>query len=178
MAQEAEATKADAPKTDAEPTTDDKAEAPKSEDKDSPSTFPREYVESLRSEAAANRKRAAEAESRVEEFENQNKSELEKAQTKATKAEQKAAEAETKLLVYTIAAEKKVPAEAVGFLKGNTREDLEASADQLLTLVKSSDNNDKTDFDGGAREPAPESKTPEQAHNDLILRMIGAAREE
>ena len=176
MGQEPE-NKDNATKTDAEPTPDKPVEA-KPEENKNPDTFPREYVEQLRSEAAAQRTARQEAEKKVEEFENANATELEKAQSKASKAEQKAAEAESKLLRFTVAAEKEVPADAVAFLQGNTREELEASADKLLTLVKSSNGNDKTDFDGGAREPAPESKTPEQAHNDLIMQMIGQARQE
>ena len=176
MGQEPEP-KADATKTDAEPTPDKPVEA-KPEDTKSPDTFPREYVEQLRSEAAAQRTARQEAEKKVEEFENANASELEKAQSKASKAEQKAATAEAALLKFTIAAEKEVPADAVALLQGDTREELEASADKLLTLVKNPNGNDKTDFDGGAREPAPERKTPEEAHNDLIPKMIGAAKQE
>lgn len=177
--------KADATKTDAEPTTDKTAEPTTGTASTGtanltvkPDTFPREYVEQLRSEAAAQRTARQEAEKKVEEFENANATELEKAQSKASKAEQKAAVAEAALLKFTIAAEKEVPADAVAFLQGDTREELEASADKLLTLVKNPNENDKADFDGGPREPAPESKTPEQAHNELILQMIGAAREQ
>jgi hypothetical protein len=56
-------------------------------------------------------------------------------------------------------------------LKGTTREELEASADKILSLVKKPDTSDtKPDFDGGAREPAPDPETPEQAHNKEVLR--------
>ena len=119
-------------------------------------------------------KRANELAAKVQEFESANQSELEKLTTKATKAEQAKAEAEAKLTRYEVAAAKNVPAEAVDFLKGTTREELEASADRLLELVKSRNDNDSTpDFDGGAREPAPEPKSPEQQHNEEILGLLG-----
>lgn len=118
-------------------------------------------------------KRANELAARVEEFENANASEIEKAQGKVTKAEQRAEAAEAKLLRYLVAAEQEVPAEAVDLLQGTTREDLEASAAKILSLVKNRNTNEAPDFDGGPREPAPENKTPEQEHNELVLGLFG-----
>ena len=139
-----------------------------------PKTFDADYVKTLRSESAANRKKAQEAIARIEELEARDQSELEKAQTKAAKLEQAKVEAEAKLLRYEVAAEKDVPAEALDFLTGNTREELEAKADKLLELVKSrNENTPEPDFDGGAREPAPENLTPEEEHNRLFLQAMG-----
>ena len=140
-----------------------------------PKTFDADYVKSLRSESAANRKKAQEAIARIEELEARDQSELEKAQTKAAKLEQAKVEAEAKLLRYEVAAEKDVPAEALDFLTGNTREELEAKADKLLELVKSRNNTPEPDFDGGAREPAEENLTPEEEHNRLFLQAMGLA---
>jgi hydroxylamine reductase (hybrid-cluster protein) len=118
-------------------------------------------------------KRANELAAKVEEFENQNRSELERLTAKVTKAEQAKGEAETRLLRYEIAAEKQVPADALDLLNGTTREELEASADKILNLVKSRTDTDKApDFDGGAREPAPDAD-PATAHNREVLKLLG-----
>ena len=63
-----------------------------------------------------------------------------------------------------------MPAEAVSFLTGDTREELEANADKLLKLTKAEQN---PDFDGGARQTAEEAKSPEVAHNETILESLG-----
>lgn len=73
---------------------------------------------------------------RLAEIEEANKSEAEKLQTRAELAEKKLAEREAAdeaaALVKEIAAAKGVPESA---LRGSTREDLEAHADQLLALI-------------------------------------------
>ena len=109
----------------------------------------------------------------MREFEEANSSELEKAQTKVTKAEQAKTEAETRLLRFEVAAAKQIPADAIDLLNGNSQEELEASADKILALVKNRNTNETPDFDGGAREPAPEALTPEQEHNKTVLALMG-----
>lgn len=52
-----------------------------------------------------------------------------------------------------VALQKKVPAELIDRLRGDTKEDLEADADQLLDLVKSPAPG--PGLDGGSRDPAP-----------------------
>lgn len=137
----------------------------------SPETFDADYVKQLRAEAAKHRKEAQEAKARAEEFEERDKSELEKLTGKLTKAEQAKAEAEGRLLRFEVAAEKQVPSDALDLLVGNTREELEAKADKLLSLVKKPE--ETPDFDGGAREPAADPVTPEDAHNKDILALMG-----
>lgn len=133
-------------------------------------TFDEDYVKQLRQEAAKYRTEAQEAKGKLSEREEAEQSDLEKAQTKLSKAEQTAAEATGKLLRYEVANDKKVPADAVEFLQGDTRESLEASADKILALVKTEE---KTpDFDGGARTPAPEPESPEEEHNKTILEAL------
>lgn len=154
------------------------AEAPKPEEapsEEQPKTFDADYVKTLRGENAQWRIKAQQAEERAQELEDAQKSELEKAQTKAARLEQKAAEAESSLLRFEIAAEKKVPAEALDLLTGSTREELEAKADRLLELVKAKESG-TPEFDGGAREPAPSPKTPEQEHNELAMALFGAPK--
>jgi hypothetical protein len=138
-----------------------------------PETFPREVVESLRSEAAQRRIEVQQLKEQLEERDERDKTEIEKALSKATKAEQAKAAAETALLRYQVAAEKQIPGEALELLNGNTREELEASADKILSLVKSrTENNDTPNFDGGAREPAPDTD-PTKAHDAAVLKLLG-----
>src|SRR5690349_18062627 len=103
--------------------------APESKDESTPAvtgdkTFDAAYVAELRKEAAKYRTEAQEAKGKLSEREEAEQSNLEKAQTKLAKAEQKAAENENALLRFTVANEKKVPADAVEFLRGSSREDL------------------------------------------------------
>lgn len=133
--------------------------------------FDADYVKELRSENAARRNEVNELKSRIEDFESANASELEKAQSKAAKKEQEAQEALSKLLRHEVADEKQVPVKARKYLTGSTREELEANADELIADFKGSEQT--PDFDGGAREPAPEPKSPEQQHNDVVLGLIG-----
>lgn len=99
-----------------------------------------------------------------------NASELEKAQKSKSKAEQERDESRSTLLRFQIANEKEVPADAVEFLRGSTREELEASAEKLLAIAKPETT---PDFNGGAREPAPEPLSPEQQHNRDALKVLG-----
>lgn len=142
-------------------------------DPSKPETFSREYVENLRKEAAANRKAAKDAQDKIDELADRDKSEADKAKARADRAEARASKAEADLLRHSVAASKKVPADAVDLLQGSTQDELEASADKLLGLIKASGGGDKpADFDAGARPPAPAQKSPEQAHNDLLVGML------
>jgi hypothetical protein len=170
MPQEGEATtpqEGQEPKPAAEPKED---QEPKGK-QPPPETFDREYVEKLRAEAAKHRTEAQEAKARAQEYEDRDKSELEKLDGKLKKAEEAKLAADTKLLRFEVAAEKKVPADAVALLSGTTREELEAQADKLLELTKEAGKS--PDFDGGAREPAPEQRKPEEAHNRDLLKLLG-----
>lgn len=142
---------------------------------DAAKTFDAAYVKQLRTEAAGNRKRASEAETRLAELEERDKSDAQKAQTKAERAEARATEAESKLLRYEVATEKKIPADAMDLLVGDTREELEAKADKLLALTKASAAT--PEFDGGVREPAPEPKSPEDSHKDTLMGLFGRGNE-
>lgn len=138
-----------------------------------PTTFSPEYVRELRSEAARHRKEAQEAKAKAAEYEDRDKSELEKITGKLSKAEERAQAAENSLLRFQVAAEKQLPRELIPRLRGNTEEELAADADELLNLVKSRNDNERPDFDGGAREPAPEPKTPEEQHDEAVLGLLG-----
>jgi hypothetical protein len=164
-----------APAEGQEPKADEPKEAPDTQPSASgePTTFSPEYVKELRAEAARHRKEAQEAKAKASEYEDRDKSELEKITGKLTKAEERAQAAENTLLRFQVAAEKQLPKELIPRLRGSTEEELAADADELLNLVKSRNDNDKPDFDGGAREPAPEPKTPEEQHNEAILGLMG-----
>lgn len=145
-----------------------KEEAPKPKAEE-PKTFDADYVKQLRTENAQARKARQDLEAKLNEYEERDKSELEKLTGKITKAEGRADAAEAKLLRYAVAQEKEVPAKLVPLLTASTREDLESQADLILENAKPA----SPDFDGGARETAPEPKTPEQAHSELIATLFG-----
>ena len=143
---------------------------PVSEPKGEEKSFSADYVAQLRAEAAKYRTEAQEAKGKLTEREEAEKSDLEKAQSKLAKLERERDEATASLLRFQVASEKEVPAEAVEFLQGKSREELEASADKILGLVQKPA---VPDFDGGSREPVPEPETPEDAHTKLFLKALG-----
>jgi hypothetical protein len=163
----------DAPAQEAETApveTPNDAEAPEAEAESK--QFDEGYVKKLRAEAAKYRTEAQEAKAKAQEYEDAQKTELEKAQDRLTQTETAKAEAEAKLLRYEVAAEKNVPANLLELLVGGSKEELEQKADLILENVKPAEAPQAT-FDGGPREPAPEPKTPDQAHNDLVIGLLG-----
>lgn len=142
-------------------------------------TYPESYVRQLRREASGYRTRVAELDTRVaelegklQEHEDEGKSEAERLIDKATSAEQRALEAEMRLLRYEIATERGLDMDAARFLTGSTREEVEHRADELVKLLESRPKQ-SAGFDGGARLPAPPKGTPEEEHNDFLLRTLG-----
>ena len=145
---------------------DDDAGDPKS-----PRTYSESYVRQLRRESSGYRTRLAEVEARLQEFADRDKSDSEKQGEKLVAAETRATEAESRLIRYEVAAERGLDMQAAGFLVGTSRDEIEASADELAKLLK--DKGKPPSFDGGARTPAPEEKPPGEAHNDFLLRALG-----
>ncbi len=168
MAQEAESTPQEG-QTPA-PATEMKVEVKPEGDAKS---FDADYVKSLRSENAQHRKKAQELEGRLQEIEERDQSEVEKAKGKLTKAEQRAADAESKLIRYQVAQEKAVPAKLVPLLTAADKEGLEAQADLILENAIPVQ---VPDFDAGVKDPAPDPKTPDQAHNELAAALFGVPR--
>jgi hypothetical protein len=119
-------------------------------------------------DARKERKRAEAAEQKAKEFEDRDKTAQEKADAKATEAETKAAKAEAKLLRMEVAGEKKLPVSLASRLQGETKEELEADADELLKQVTPQE---ATDFDGGPRPGGP-AKTD---MDSMIRRAAGRA---
>jgi len=153
-----------------EPATTD---GPKPEPEKTPAKVPDEsYVKALRKEASETRKRLEAATARLQEIENEGKSESEKLQARAAESERRASEAEAKLLRVEVAASRNFQAAAIPLLGGVTREEIEASADALEAFVKANETT-APGFDGGARQTPEATKTPEEAHNQLLLRALG-----
>lgn len=162
------------PAADAKPEEPAAPEGPKPEkETPAPTKAPDEaYVKSLRKEAADNRKALEAANARLREIEDRDKSEAEKATERAAESDRRAVEAEAKLLRLEVAAARKFRASAVDLLTGTTREEIEASADRLATFAKDNET-PAPGFDGGARTTPAETKSPEQAHNDWLMRALG-----
>jgi hypothetical protein len=73
-------------------------------------------------------------------YEKSLKPEQERLAEELAQAKTEAIEASVKLLKYEIANQKGIPGDAVDLLAGQTREDLEASADKLVSLIANQSN--------------------------------------
>jgi len=132
------------------------------------------YVKELRKEAADRRQQVASLEERLQELEDADKSEQEKLTERLTKRERELEESTTKLLRFEIASEHGLDLSAAKFLSGSTREEMELRAEELTQLLQDKAKaKPAAGFDGGARRRAPEQKTPEEAHQDLLLTAFG-----
>lgn len=124
---------------------------------DSAETFDADYVKKLRQEAAKYRTEAkanADAAKKLAEIEESKKSEADRA-ADALKAQTERAEtAEAALLRYEVATDKGVPPKAMRLLSGATREEIEASADDVLELI------------GDAGKPRTPKPNPAQREGD------------
>lgn len=129
----------------------------------------------LKAERAARKageKRTRELETRLREFEDRDKTESEKLTQRAAESERRAVEAEAKLLRVQVAAERGFKASAIPLLNGTTLEEIQASADALAAYA--TDNQTPVPgFDGGARTTPAETQSPEQAHNEWLMKAIG-----
>ena len=72
---------------------------------------------------------------RWREYEASQKSEHEKLADELAKAKSEASESASRLMRYEIAAQKGISADALDLINGSTREELEAAADKLLSLI-------------------------------------------
>lgn len=99
---------------------------------------PTETVDFWKQKAREQEKRAkdnAEAAKRLAELEESQKTETQRLTERADAEYKRAQDAEAKLLRYEVAAETGVPATTLKFLTGNTREEIEASAKDVLALI-------------------------------------------
>jgi hypothetical protein len=136
-------------------------------------TYSESYVKQLRREAASSRTRLSELEERLQEYEDRDKTEQQRLNDSLTSAERKAHAAEERLLRYEVAAERGLGMAAAAFLSGTTREEIELRAEELERLLAEQGRPATAGFDGGARPTVPEQKSPEEAHNELLLRSLG-----
>lgn len=113
---------------------------------DVPPAGERDYeseIKKLRAENAKHRTRNKELQSAADqlaEIENANKSATEKAAEQAAAALKRAEDAESKLMRLEIASEKGLPKKLANRLRGGTREELEADADELMSEFGGSGN--------------------------------------
>lgn len=127
--------------------------------------LPRKVVEEARREAAKYRTRAQEAEARLREIDDATKTEAEKALQRAEEAEARAAELERR----DVARDAGLPVSWADRLRGDSRDELLADAQQLAKEFNRPANN--ADWDAGPRPPAP-GGLPDDA--DPLTRMAHA----
>ena len=99
-------------------------------------------LDAERREKRAAEKRAAELEARLKEFEDRDKAESTRAIERAEAAEKAAAAAEARALRLEVASEKGLTAAQAKRLVGESREELEADAQELLDTFKPASNDD------------------------------------
>ena len=147
--------------------------------------FDEEYVKDLRKQAADARSRAKKAEKELTELRDTKLSDaerltkaLEEAESRAAEAVQQRTAAERKAVSYEVAASRSLDPRWAEYLHGDTREELEARADELVKLVASQGGSPRTpSFDGGVRTTPQEVRSPEEEHNLLLLRAAGRVPE-
>jgi hypothetical protein len=136
---------------------------------------PTETVDFWKAKAREQEKRAkdnATAAQRLKEFEDRDKTEAEKAAERVTTSEKRATEAETRATRLEVILDK-LPADATAEdvkrlvalskrLVGNTREELEADADELLATFKTSGNPRPSGDIGQGTRPAATITDPRQ----------------
>jgi hypothetical protein len=163
------------------PTSDANGQAPTVESteeatpKGAAKTFDEAYVKQLRKEAATSRTELAEVKSALAELQDRDKSESQRLAERVAESERRASEAESRLLRYSIVAERGLSLGAAEHLAGSTREEFEASADWMAQQLPQQPPQTTPSFDGGARQTPEATKPPGQAHNDLLLRAMGRA---
>lgn len=139
-------------------------------------TFSSDYVRQLRKEAAQTRTRLNDAEGKLRELTDRDKSETERLTERAGELEKRATEAESRLIRYEVAAAKGLDPRLIGNLTGATREEVEASADTLGSVLAEHQPAPPRGFDGGARQ-TPETKgSPEQEHSKTLMALLGRPR--
>lgn len=97
---------------------------------------------------------------RLKEIEDAQKSEQEKLTERAEKAEREAAEARIALMRRDVAADKQLPPAMADRLRGTTREELEADADELLKMLPTNGSDNKPK---GAPQPPAGENGPQRA---------------
>lgn len=97
---------------------------------------------------------------RLDDLEESQKTETQRLADRADAEFNRAQEAEAKLLRYEVASEQGIPATAMKFLTGTTREEIEASAKDVLALIGDSGKPRQPKPDPNQGRQAPEVATP------------------
>lgn len=135
-------------------------------------TYSPAYVKQLRKEAQDNREEKERLQQQLDAIKESEKTEAQKEREARESIEKERDELKLAQLRVTVGGEQGLPIEAIKFLTGQSREEIELHAEELGKLLKQG--KPAIGFDGGARPKAPPvEKDPEQAHNDLLLRAIG-----
>jgi hypothetical protein len=113
-----------------------------------------------RREAERRAKDGDAAMARLKEIEDAQKSEQQKLTERAEKAEREAAEAKVSLMRRDVAADKQLPPAMADRLRGTTREELEADADELLKMLPAPGGDPKPK---GAPQPPAGDNGPQRA---------------
>lgn len=138
-----------------------------------PKTFDEPYVKDLRKEAASARSRATRAERQLEQLRQAaetSTSDTERLTKAQEAAEARAEAAELRASAYEVAASRSLDLKWADYLTGETREEQDQKADELVKLLAAQGSSKTPSFDGGARTTPAETKTPEEEHNLLLLR--------
>jgi cell division septum initiation protein DivIVA len=135
-------------------------------------------LDAERREKRAAEKRAADLEAKLKEFEDRDKTEAQRLGEAADAAHQRAIEAETRVMRLEVAADKGLTPAQAKRLVGNTLEELQADADDLLENFKpsSTDSQEDTarvaaDLDLGSRGTTAASGDPKAEFARLLQTM-------
>ena len=151
--------------------------------KGEPDTFDREYVEKLRKENAATRKRAQEAEAKAKEYEDAKKTDAEKKDEELSAARERATYADK----LDVALEKAPDGMTAGQIRklakrltGSTKEELEADADELFADFAPTGDGGGNNGGGNGRRPterlrpgAAPSSEPEENDPRKLAEKVG-----
>ncbi|GAA3699099.1 hypothetical protein GCM10022377_10130 [Zhihengliuella alba] len=118
-------------------------------------------IQAERDARKAAEKAAAEYKAKLKEIEDANLSEVEKANRLAAESAAELAALRTESLRSRVALEKGVPADLVGFLTGDTEEDIAAKADLLMSRL-TAPKSPKPDLSQGAKGGDKKSSTGDQ----------------
>lgn len=113
----------------------------------------RAALQAERDTAKEARDRADAAEAKVKEFEDRDKSDQQRKEEAAAEADRRATAAESKALRYEVAAAKGIPLEQAHRLQGSTKDELEKDAEEFKKSL--GEQQQRTGFDGGTRQPVP-----------------------
>lgn len=130
-------------------------------------------IQRERDAAKAARHDAENLRNKLKEYEDRDKSESEKLAERIAETERVAAEATARNLRYEVAAARGLDLKAASFLVGNTREEIEAKADELTQMLAAKQSQQVPSFDGGARPAVAPPSDPKDAHQGFISELLG-----